>query len=304
MRGAGYIVALYMSFSCPSPWSVRLCALATVALGFLLPAGASGGTVRLHVTNVAAEAFKEIAAQLKEQGIELSMNMEGGSSTGIAAVAKDSADIAVTIRGITPQERSAAPDKRFIEETLAFQALVLVVPDDVWGSGVRVLSREQVIKIYEGHAKNWNEFGGEDRPIKFYNPVQGIGVWEPFVTWLYGDVRKAPLGSGFEAVRTPEETRDSVEFNRGSLSVAPPRFADGKGVFAVAIKDEQGATVEPTLEEMHSRRYPLSRPIIAIVGNRPTGEVRHVMEFLRGKEAQEIFGKNGLVPAVEDGSKR
>lgn len=293
-----------MSFSYPSPWSVRLCAVAAVALGFLFPVGASGGTVRLHVTNIAAEAFKEAAAKLKEQGIELALNMEGGSSAGITALSNDSTNIAVTIRGITAQERSAAPEKRFIEETLAFQALVLVVPDDVWGSGVRVLSKEQMLKVYEGQAKNWNEFGGEDRPIKFYNPEQGIGVWEPFVTWLYGDVRKAPLGSGFETVKSPEETRDSVEFNRGSLSVAPPRFADGKGVFALAIKDEQGATVQPTLEEMHSRRYPLSRPIIAIVGGRPTGDVRHVLEFLRSKEGQEIFAKSGLVPAIQDGSKR
>jgi len=293
-----------MFFSCPSLWSVRLCSVAAVALGVFSPVGASGGTVRLHVTNVAADALKEAAAKLKEKGIELSMNTEGSSSTGIASLTKDSTDIAITIRGITAQERSAAPEKRFIEDTLAFQALVLVVPDDVWGSGVRVLSKEQVLKVYEGQAKNWNELGGEDRPIKFYNPVQGIGVWEPFVTWLYGDVRKAPLGSGFETVKSPEETRDSVEFNRGSLSVAPPRFADGKGVFALAIKDEQGATVQPTLEEMHSRRYPLSRPVIAIVGSRPTGDVRHVLEFLRGKEGQEIFAKSGLVPAVQDDSKR
>lgn len=278
--------------------------MAVVSLGFLFPTGASGGTVRLHVTNVAAGAFKEIAEQLKGQGIELALNTEGGSSAGIAALASDSVEIAVTIRGITAQERSAAPEKRFIEDTLAFQALVLVVPDDVWGSGVRVLSKEQVLNVYEGRAKSWKELGGEDRPIKFYNPAQGIGVWEPFVTWLYGDVRKAPLGSDFDAVRTPEETRDSVEFNRGSLSVAPPRFADGKGVFALAIKDEQGATVQPTLEEMHSQRYPLSRPIIAIVGARPTGEVREVLEFLRGKEGQEIFAKTGLVPAVQAGSRR
>lgn len=278
--------------------------MAVVSLGFLFPTGASGGTVRLHVTNVAAGAFKEIAEQLKGQGIELALNTEGGSSAGIAALASDSVEIAVTIRGITAQERSAAPEKRFIEDTLAFQALVLVVPDDVWGSGVRVLSKEQVLNVYEGRAKSWKELGGEDRPIKFYNPAQGIGVWEPFVTWLYGDVRKAPLGSDFDAVRTPEETRDSVEFNRGSLSVAPPRFADGKGVFALAIKDEQGATVQPTLEEMHSQRYPLSRPIIAIVGARPTGEVREVLEFLRGKEGQEIFAKTGLVPAVQAGSGR
>ncbi len=252
----------------------------------------------MHVTNVAEKALTEAASKLQDQGIDVKMHTEGGSTAGIAAVAGGAVEIAITIRHITPQERSVAPDKRFIEDTLAFQALALVVPDDVWGSGVRALSKDQMTKVYEGRVSNWKELGGEDRPLKFYNPEQGIGVWEPFVTWLYGDVRKAALGSKFEKVRSPEETRDSVEFNRGSISVAPPRFANGKGVFALAIKTEDGAVVQPTLEEMKSQRYPLSRPIVAIVGGKPTGDVRKVLDFLRSKEGQELFAQIGLVPAV------
>ena len=241
-------------------------------------------------------AISAIAGKLKDEGIELRVNTEGGSSVAIAALANGSADIAITIRKITPQERSVAPDKRFIEETLAFQALALIVSDDVWGSGVRALSKDQVTNIYEGRARNWKELGGEDRAIKFYNPEQGQGVWEPFVTWLYGDVRKASLGANFEVVRSAEEARDSVEFNRGSLSVAPPQIANGKGVFALSIKDEKGGTIAPTLAEMTSERYPLARPIVAIAGNKPTGDLRRVFEYFRSEEAQEIFAKNGLVP--------
>ncbi|RYD69442.1 MAG: hypothetical protein EOP84_28480 [Verrucomicrobiaceae bacterium] len=271
--------------------------VALVSVGLLLPTSGKAETIRMHVTNVAEKALTAAAGKLKEQGLDVKMSTEGGSTAGIAALAGGAVDIAITIRGITAQERSVAPDRRFQEEALAFQALVLVVPDDVWASGVRVLTKDQMTKVYEGRVKNWKDLGGEDRALKFYNPTQGIGVWEPFVTWLYGDMRKASLGANFEAVRSPEETRDSVEFNRGSLSVAPPRFADGKGVFALAIKTEEGAVVQPTLEEMRSHRYPLSRPIMAIVGNKPTGDVRKVLEFLRGKEGQELFAQSGLVPA-------
>lgn len=267
------------------------------------PAATRADAIRVHATNVAAKAVSAIADKLKEEGIELRVNTEGGSSVGIAALTNGSVDIAITIRQITPQERSAAPEKRFIEETLAFQALALIVSDDVWGSGVRALSKEQMTDIYEGRAKNWKQFGGEDRAIKFYNPDQGQGVWEPFVTWLYGDVRKASLGANFEAVRSAEDARDSVEFNRGSLSVAPPRVADGKGVYALSIKDEKGTAIAPTLAEMTSERYPLARPIVAIVGNKPTGDLRKAFEYLRSEEAQGILAKSGLVPVPSEGIK-
>jgi ABC-type phosphate transport system substrate-binding protein len=154
--------------------------------------------------------------------------------------------------------------------------------------------------IYEGRTKNWQVLGGEDRPIKFYNPEQGKGLWEPFVTWVYGDLRKAGLGSAFETVASGEEARNSVEFNGGSISVAPIGLVDSKAIFALALKDDTGKVIAPEMESIVKQRYPLSRPIVAIAGQRPTGNLRKMLDYLQTPEAHEILKQHGLVPAPPD----
>jgi ABC-type phosphate transport system substrate-binding protein len=58
---------------------------------------------------------------------------------------------------------------------------------------VKAISKKEFAALYEGALGNWKALGGEDRKIKFFNPEQGRGIWELFVTWCYGDIRKAPL---------------------------------------------------------------------------------------------------------------
>lgn len=268
-----------------------------VFLSSLLAFGsARADTIRIHTTALATKAFSAAAAKLRDQNITLKVNAEGGSSAGVSAVANDEVDVAVTIRHLTAQEKSADPEKMFFEETVAFQALALIVSADVWNSGVHAVTRDQMTAIYENRIKNWKALGGEDRPIKFYNPEQGQGVWEPFVTWLYGDSRKAGLGSQFETVKSPEDARDAVEFNGGSIGVANPRLADGKSVFALGIKDEAEQVAMPTVQEMTDLKYPLARPIVFIVGERPTGTLRHFLDFMKGPEGAKALASAGLIP--------
>lgn len=263
-------------------------------------ARAAAEIVRVHCTPIGARAFGQITAKLREQGIEVKLDSEAGSSAAIAALINDRIDLALTIRPLTGQERSIDPEKRFAERVVAYQSLALIVPVDVWNSGVKAINRDQMALIYEGRTKNWQVLGGEDRPIKFYNPEQGKGLWEPFVTWVYGDLRKAGLGSAFEAVASAEEARNSVEFNGGSISVAPIGLVDSKAIFPLALKDETGNAIAPDMEAIVKQRYPLSRPIVAIASRRPTGSLRKMLDYLQTPEAHEILKQHGLVPAPPD----
>lgn len=46
------------------------------------------------------------------------------------------------------EDRALAPEKPFVEVQIATQATALLVSRDVWASGVRALSKEQVRQIY------------------------------------------------------------------------------------------------------------------------------------------------------------
>jgi phosphate transport system substrate-binding protein len=262
---------------------------------------AQGATLRAHGSPVVGKPVAAAVPLLRQQGIEVKVTTEpsGGSSAGISSLGAGSAEVALSTRGLNSQDRAEAPARGLTETEIGFQALALVVARDVWESGVRAISREQVRGIYEGKITTWKALGGEDRAIKFYNPAQGDGTWEFFVTWVYGEVRKAPLGEEFERVSGAEETRNSVEFNAGSLSVVPPKWVDGKGTFALGIRDERGAEVAPTIENIRTRSYPLTRPLLLITAGRPAGEIRRFVEFMRGPEGQELVKKSDFIPAVD-----
>lgn len=245
----------------------------------------------------AAAPLLAAAPKLKAQGIELKFDTDQTTTSAIAALGASGTDLALTTRPVTREERASFPQLRMEAAPLAYQILALMVSRDVWVGGVRSLTREQVQQIYEGEITNWKQLGGADQPIKFFNPEAGRGVWETFVTWIYGDTRKADPGEKFERVGTGEETRNIVEFSAGALSVVSPLRVDQNGTFALAIKSDKGELVQPTLEAAQTGAYPLSRRFEMVTPNRPHGEVRKVIEFMQGAEGRQILRQNDLVPA-------
>jgi phosphate transport system substrate-binding protein len=267
----------------------------------LAVATASAQVVRINGSPAVSMAITFAGPALKEKGIEIKVTVESGSGNAAIALGYDVADIAMMLRPLNTTERAQFPDKRFVEERIGSQAIALLVPRDVWEGGVRSITKNQVVGIYEGSIKSWKELGGEDKPIKFYNSERGRGLWEFFAQWAYGDQRKAPLGEQFETVVGGEDARNTVEFNAGSCAFAPPRWADGRSVFALAIKDETGAEIEPTAANIVSLRYPLARPILLVFGDKPVAARKRVLEYMLSEAGQALLTKTELVPLDEVG---
>jgi phosphate transport system substrate-binding protein len=279
-------------------------ALAALAATSLLASASAADVVRINGSPVVSMAVTFAGPALKEQGIEIKVMVESGSGNAVIALGYDVADIAMALRGVNATERATFPAKRFVEERIGSQAICLLVPRDVWDAGVRSITKHQLIGIYEGNITSWKELGGEDKKIKFYNSERGRGLWEFFVQWAYGDQRKAPLGENFETVVGGEDARNTVEFNAGSCAFAPPRWADGRSVFALAIKDETGAEIEPTPQNIASLRYPLARAVLLIFGEKPVGSRKRVLDFMLSEKGQSILAKTELMPLDEIGKAR
>jgi phosphate transport system substrate-binding protein len=253
-------------------------------------------TIRVQGSVVIREVLRNAAPVLRnELGVEIRLFSELGSSQAIVAVGAETAEVAMATRALTAGDRASYPEKHFDEVQIGMQVVALAVPVDVWNTGVRAVSKEQAIGIYEGTLQNWKALGGEDRRIKFYNVRQGQGIWELFVLWLYGDVRRAPLGK-FEMVNSAEDARSSVEFNAGSMSLLAPKYIDGKAVFALALKLGDGSIIEPKREACLSGKYPLARPLYLICGEKPTGPVKKLFDFMVSPKGQEFVQKAGFLP--------
>jgi phosphate transport system substrate-binding protein len=259
----------------------------TCLLLFTLAAAASAETLTFQGSPIVGQVLNAAALALKDDfGFDLQIATEGGTAGAFLAVGSETAQIGLSTRPIEASDRAQFPASTFDEAMIGWQLLVLGVANDVWESGVRALTREQMVGIYEGDIRNWKQLGGPDEAIKFYNPKRGRGVWELFATWLYNDQRLAPLGDKFETVVSYKDARDSVEFNQGSISVMPLSFADGKAVHALALKERDGTLRWPTRETLVAQKYPLSRPLFVVSGRRFAGNTKRLVDFLLSPRGQ------------------
>ena len=256
---------------------------------------------QISVRGAAPAAEPAIAAadlMKKEIGVEFRVVTDGGNAPAIAGMAEDVVDVALTSRKLQPRERAAWPGKNFFEMQMGMQALVAVVPEQVWAGGVHALTKEQLRDIYEGKITNWKAVGGGDEPLVFYSRPVGRSVWELFTAFLYEDTRKAPMSEA-EVLAEASDVAVSVEFNAKAISVMEyGRFTAGR-LHALGIKLADGSVVEPTTANIASGRYAMARPLMMITARKPAGNVRKFTEFMLGPQGQEFVKKSGHVTNAE-----
>ena len=262
------------------------------AIAITVPARADE-LISIRGAQVAAEPVNAAAEQIKKDtGLEFRIVTESGSSGAVAAIAEDVAEVALLSRKMQPQEHAGWPEKVFHEVQFGAQALLIVVPPQVWDGGVHSLTKDQLRDIYEGRVKNWKALGGPDRKVVFYNRDVRTSSWEMLMFFLYEDTRKAPP-SGAEILVEPSDVTSAVEFNGGSISVlefAAPRPA---AIHALGIRLADGSVIEPTGKNIASGKYTLARPLVIATPRKPAGRVRRFVEFMLGPAGQSFLKKTG-----------
>ncbi len=249
--------------------------------------------ISIRGAQVAAEPVNAAAEQIrKDTGLEFRIVTESGSSGAVAAIAEDIAEVALLSRKIQPQEHAGWPDKIFHEAQFGAQALLIVVPAQVWDGGVHSLTKDQLRDIYEGLVKNWKALGGPDRKIIFYNRDVRTSSWEMLMFFLYGDIRKAPP-SNAEILVEPSDVTTAVEFNGGSISVLEFAAPKPAAIHALGIRLADGTVIEPTGKNIASGKYELARPLVIATPRKPAGKVRRFVEFMLGPAGQSFLKKTG-----------
>ncbi|HSI34014.1 MAG: phosphate ABC transporter substrate-binding protein [Phycisphaerae bacterium] len=239
----------------------------------------------------AAEAAEILRA---ERQMNIQVDTQGGSSGGISMLGDGLVQIGMLSKHVSDDDRKKYPGVTFKETQIGEDAVALIVSKDVWDGGVRSLSKSQAKGIYEGRIINWKDVGGPDRRIAFFNKEPGRGTWEVFVHWLYGSPKKAPPVS-FPEVGGNEETRNKVASTQGALSQLSSSWADQKTVFALALKDDAGALVDPGPANIATGKYPMSRPLFLLTNGDPTGDAKIFVDFLLSDRGQELVAKHGYL---------
>jgi len=221
----------------------------------------------------------------------------GGSGTGIAAMINGTTDIAESSRAIKEKELEAATangisPKEFL---VGYDGLAVVVHPD---NPVSELTLSQLKAIFTGASSNWKEFGGPDAGIVILSREVNSGTHVYFKEHVLNDgdskgteefARSALLMPSSQAIA------DETAKNKNAIGYYGMAYISDKQK-AVKIMNENGEAVEPTLENVVAKKYPVSRPLFMYTRSEPAGVAKSFMDFVFSEEGQNIVKELGFVP--------
>jgi phosphate transport system substrate-binding protein len=221
----------------------------------------------------------------------------GGSGTGIAAMINGTLDIANASREMKPEEIAVAQANGIfpVEFTVARDAIAVVVHPS---NPVCGLTLKQISDIYTGEVANWQEVGGEDRPIVLLSRESNSGTYVYFLENVVrlGDRESALLFSP-DTLLMPSSEGISAEVRQNPNAIG----YDGLGYVTpdqkmVAVAREAGDSYTlPGVDTVNDGSYPIARPLYMYTAGEPTGCVRDYLDWLLN-DGQALVSELGFVP--------
>jgi phosphate transport system substrate-binding protein len=293
--------------SCLYVWFLPVCMLLLVAC---IPEGGLGGGAdsgdgRL-IENKGSDTIVNLALAWAEayQGIhpEVSISVTGGGTgTGITSLINGTADIANASREIKPEEieQAQANGQDPVEFTIARDAIAVIVHPD---NPLRQVTLQELSDIFSGKVNNWQELGGEDRPIVRVSRETNSG------THVYFLEEVLRLGDPDDDTLFARDTLllPSSEGIIAEVSTNPNAIGyDGLGyitptVKMLAIAEDSGSDfILPSAESVNQQAYPIARDLYMYTAEEPIGDIKDYIDWIFTPEAQSIVLELGFVPVVE-----
>ncbi|MEJ2413044.1 MAG: phosphate ABC transporter substrate-binding protein [Anaerolineales bacterium] len=224
----------------------------------------------------------------------------GGSGTGIASLINGTVDIANASRQIKEEERQDALDNGTepVEFVIARDAIAVIINPE---NPVDQLTLQQISDIYSGKLTNWQEVGGEDRPIVKLSRETNSGTHVYFLEEVVrlGDKENHTLFSR-DTLLLPSSEGIGAEIRQNPNAIG----YDGLGYVTddmkvIAIARSPGEPyILPSAESVNSGQYPVARDLYMYTNGTPEGMVADYLEWILTPEAQEIVTELGFVPIL------
>ena len=216
----------------------------------------------------------------------------GGSGVGIAALINGSTDICEASRPIKPSEIDKLKE-RFnttgVEIPVARDGISIYLNEE---NRVSELTLAQLKGIYTGKITNWKELGGEDAKIVLYGRENSSGT---YVYFKENVLTGADFASQTQTLPGTAAIVNAIAKDKYGIGYGGAAYA--KGVkYCKVKKDTQTPGYEPTLENVKSGKYPISRYLYWYLRNKPTGEIKKLVDFVLSEQGQQIVSKVGYFP--------
>ncbi|MFQ5592731.1 MAG: phosphate ABC transporter substrate-binding protein [Anaerolineae bacterium] len=282
--------------------AVLLLSFTVLGCGTLADSAATGQAIQT-IENKGSDTLLQVAqlwaeTYMKEHpDVRISVN-GGGSGTGIAALINGTVDIANASREMKPEEIERAQERGIdpVQHVVAGDALAVIVNPE---NPVDRLTFQQIADIFTGRITNWQEVGGEDRPIVVLSRESNSGT---YVFFLENVVQ---VGAGDpNALFSPETLLLlSSEVISREIEQNPNTIGyDGLGYVTpgqktIAVAESPGEPfVDPSIETVNQGLYPIARHLYMYTNGEPTGAVKVYLDWILSAEGQALVRQVGFVP--------
>ncbi len=258
------------------------------------------------IQNKGSDTIVNLALAWAEQYQFLEPNVRiavtgGGSGTGIAALINGTVDIANASRQIKAEELEAARTNGIepVEFVVARDAIAIVVHP---ANPVDKLTLQQISDIYTGKIKNWQEVGGENRPIVLLSRETNSGTHVYFleqVIRLGKKDNKALFSPDTLLLSSSEGISAEVRQNPNAIGY------DGLGYVTPDMKTVAVSVgpdmpyYPPTAETVNQGLYPIARDLYMYTAGEPQGPIKAYIDWILSPAAQQIVLELGFVPLIE-----
>ena len=210
----------------------------------------------------------------------------GGSSVGVQAAGEKTADIGMSSRDVKADELKKYPD--LVITTIGKDAVAIIVNP---ANSVNDLSIAQIKEIYDGNYTNWKQVGGPDMTIVVVGRDSASGTREFFTSSIMGGENYVPT---MLEKNSNGAVKQTIAQTPGAIGYVGLGFIDNT-VKPVKI-NTNGAVIEPTVDNVLSGAYPLSRSLYVLTSGQSIGLAKAYIDFILSPDGQSLLTEEGFVP--------
>jgi phosphate transport system substrate-binding protein len=222
----------------------------------------------------------------------------GGSGTGVSALINNTCDIAEVSREMKESEIKLAESKGVAPKKMvvALDGLAVVVNP---ANKISELTIDQLADVFSGKIKNWKELGGQDAKIVLLSREVNSGTHVYFKEHVLRHGKsdgKEEFAAEALLLSSSQAIADEVSQNRDAIGYYGMGYITAKEKAIKVAKDKNTPAVAPTMENVLSNAYPISRPLMMYTKGDPQGLVKSFTDFILSSAGQEIVKKLDFVP--------
>ncbi|MFP3867163.1 MAG: phosphate ABC transporter substrate-binding protein [Desulfobacteraceae bacterium] len=229
--------------------------------------------------STSVQPFAEKLAEIyMQQHPDLLINVQGGgSSAGILAVEQGAADIGMSSRDLTPDE------KHLNDIPIAWDGIAIIVHPSC---PLENLSLQELGQIFTGQIHNWGQLGLKSHGIHTITREAGSGTRNAFEELVMGQAEITPAAL--------------VQDSNGSVREIVANDPHALGYISVGLVNDQVKPlavegVRPNSINIKEKRYTLIRLFYFLTLAPPSGAAKGFIDYVLSRKGQLLLEVEGLV---------